>query len=345
MTFRAGVRSWWRSFRNRSRLSAEMEEEMQFHIESYRKDLIRSGVTAEEADRRARLEFGSRQYHKEDCRQALGLRLLGELAGDLQYGMRMLRRDRMLTAIAVLSLAIGVGANSVVFSVAKTVMLDPLGVERPEELRLLAWQFPGQRGPMNSTWGNQLPGAKGAGSYAFSYAAYCELSKRSDIFSGLAAYSFIHDAPLSSAGEYRGMVSIQLVSQNFFEVLCAKAEAGRLLSASDNEENAVRTAVISDGFWARQFGRSRDALGKVVSVNRVPVTIVGVVDASFRGANIEGLPDVLMSLASQPAVDPTFDRDKLRNDECWWLQLLGRVKAGVPDERAKAELDSVLKQV
>lgn len=170
MKWAASARSLCKAFMRLGRLNAEMDDEMQFHIDCYRRSGEKRTVPRRSA--RARREFGSQQFHKEDCRQALGLRLAGELIADLRYGVRMMRRDRVLTATALVSLALGVGANTAMFSVAKTVIFDSLRVKQPGELRLLAWEFPGRDQPVPYLWGNSTTTASGNfGSTSFSYAA------------------------------------------------------------------------------------------------------------------------------------------------------------------------------
>src|SRR5580658_4397740 len=131
--------SWTNAVLRRSRLESEMEAELRFHIDSRVADLMRGGMSREKATRQARLEFGNPEVHKDDCRSSLGLRLGDELGADLRYGVRVLRKSPAFTAVAILSLALGIGANSAIFTLANGVLLERLNVPHPDQLRLLSW--------------------------------------------------------------------------------------------------------------------------------------------------------------------------------------------------------------
>ena len=169
--------SWLNSVLHRSRREREMDYELRFHIESYAEDLRRSGLSQEEADRRARLEFGNIESHKEDCRESLGLRLWNELQADLRYALRGLRQSPAFTAVAVISLALGIGANTAIFSLAEDALLKPLAVSHPDQLRLLSW-VAGPHSSIRSVWGD-LPRTDGT---SFSYPVFKELQHRNNIF-------------------------------------------------------------------------------------------------------------------------------------------------------------------
>jgi hypothetical protein len=139
MKLLAQLRSWLTWIVKRSHLETDMEAEVTFHLESYADDLVRSGVPPQEATRRARLQFGGIESHKDAMRASLGLRWWDELWVDLRYGARMLRKSPGFTVIAVASLALGIGANTAVFTLAKAALFDTLSVSHPEQLRLLAW--------------------------------------------------------------------------------------------------------------------------------------------------------------------------------------------------------------
>src|SRR6185437_3518022 len=139
MSLLARFRSWLRAASSRSRLEREMDEELAFHLESRTQDLIRGGVAPEEAARRARIELGGVTTQKENMRASLGLRLWDDLRADLRYALRMLAKSPGFTAIAVGSLALGIGANTTIFTVTKSLLLDKLAVPHPDSLQLLSW--------------------------------------------------------------------------------------------------------------------------------------------------------------------------------------------------------------
>ena len=131
MSFHARARSWFRSIFHARQLHREMDDEIRFHLESYIEDLVRQGMSLAEATRHARIEFGSVDAHKEEMRRSLGLRLWDELRADLRYGLRMLRKAPGFTIIAILSLTLGIGANTAIFTSAKHILIDRLNVPRP----------------------------------------------------------------------------------------------------------------------------------------------------------------------------------------------------------------------
>ena len=338
MRILAACRSWWKSIREPKRLDGDIDEELRFHIERYAEDLMKTGCSRPEALGKAHREFGAMLLHKEDCRASLGLRWADELRSDLKYGFRMLRRDRVLTAVAVLSLALGIGVNTVMFSVAKTVLFDSLPVSHPEDLRLLSWEFRGRDQPVGMIWGNggELPGGR-YGSSSFSYPVYRLLLAKKDLFRGLAAFSFVHKLPVVIDGSAESL-STQLVSGNLFEVLGVNSVIGRNIQASDLNPDAPAVAVASYELWAHRFGRSPDILGATIRVNTVPVTIVGVAPQSFGGPQMDASPALTMPLSLQPRIDLAFDGNRLENGDSWWLQLLARKRPDVADERLQAGL-------
>jgi predicted permease len=344
----AKARSWLNAMANRSRLDGEMQSELEFHIESYAEDLMRSGVTREEALRRARIELGSITARKEDCRESLGLRLWDDLLADIRYGLRMLRKSPGFTTIAVASLALGIGANTIIFTLAKEALLDELAVPHPEQLRLLASDM-GRKSAVHSRWGQNFtaPGG-GMRTTSFSYPLYQMLRQQNRSFQDLFAFKELgsYGRLTATIDGHAQPVTAQIVSGNYYRELGVSTALGRPIQESDDAapgEGAVVT--ISDGLWARAFGRSPSVIGKTIDLNLKPVTIVGVNPPSFTGAaSVQNSPDVFFPFSMQPGLIPNDDGSLLTDKKLWWMQIMGRIKPGVSDAAARASLDVSLAQ-
>src|SRR5580692_8932913 len=177
MTFWSRVSSWLQAMLRRSRMESEMDAELRFHVEAYADDLIRSGVPHEEALRRARLEFGGVERAKEECREARGVHFAETLLQDLRYGARTMLRSPGFAVTAVLALALGIGANTAIFSVVNAVLLRPLPYDQAERL-IQVWHSPPQR---------SFPGMP---SFTVSPANFLDWRKQNHSFEGMAAYGF-----------------------------------------------------------------------------------------------------------------------------------------------------------
>jgi predicted permease len=338
MTLGARLRSWMRAMRDRSRMEREMEQELRFHMESYAGDLTKQGVPREEAMRRTRIEFGGMETHKEECRASLGLRIWDELTGDLRYALRMMKQSPGFTAVAVLSLALGIGANTAIFTLAKSVLLKTMAVPHAERLRLLTYAVKPEFDI--SGWGNWFRNDAGERvGTPFPYPVYRDMQQHQEVMEDLVAFKDAYRLTATIGGEAEA-VDGELVSGNFYTGLRARVIAGRAITPADDTLTSPAVAVISDAYWARRFGRSADALGKTIGVNRVPVTIVGVNAAEFHGAKANGTPELFLPISLQPQVIPDRKGSLLSQDAFWWVLLLGRLKPGVTDEAAQAALSA-----
>jgi predicted permease len=333
----------------RSRLDREMQSELEFHIESYAADLMRGGLSREEAQRRARIELGSIPAQKEKCRESLGLRLWDDLLADLHYGLRMLRKAPGFTAIAVVSLALGIGANTIIFTFAKEAMLDTLAVPRPGSLRLLALQISGDNSVVNDLWGSFYPLPGGATeTTSFSYPVYQIMRQQNRSLEDLFAFKELgyYDRLNATIDGHAQAITGQLVSGNYYQGLGITTSLGRPIQPQDDAavgKGAV--ATISDAFWARAFGRSSLVIGKVIALNLVPVTIVGVNPPDFTGgASTQSSPDIFLPFSMQPSLLPQGKEPLLNSKTSWWVQVMGRVKPSVSDAAAFAALSVSLDQ-
>ncbi len=343
------IRSWFKAMTHRSRLDGEMQSELEFHIESYAADLIRSGISRGEAMRRARLELGSVTARKEECRESLGLRLLDDLLADVSYGLRMLKKSPGFTSVAVVSLALGIGANTIIFTLAQQALLDQLAVPHPEQLRLLTIETGRKDSPISSMWGDFNPGPHGGTvTSSFSYPVYEILRKQNQGLQDLFAFKYLggYSRMTATVDGHAQAVSGEFVSGNYYQDLGVGTQLGRPIQPSDDAhpgEGAV--AVISDALWSRSFGRSPSVVGKVISLNLAQVTIVGVNPPDFTGAaSVQSSPDIFVPFSMQPVVLPRGKQSLLVSKELWWVQVMGRAKPGISDAAATASLSVALDQ-
>ncbi len=323
---RAGARfrSWLRATLLRSRMEREMESELRFHIERYTEELMRAGVPIEEARRRAGAEFGAIEARKEECREAVGLRLLDEFHKDLRYGLRALRKSPGFTTVAVLSLALGIGANTAIFSLIDMVLFEWLPVRHPDQL-VLVWQ--------QAATHDEIP---------LSQPLYSHIRDHNTVFSGIAAFHAFKNWSVRTDGAAEPATG-QFVSGNYFSVLGVTAVAGRMLSPDDDgAAGGPPVAVISYGFWKRKFGLDPAAIGKVLHIFGHPFTIVGVTPPEFLGTQAGFLPDVTVALNAQPLIMPggmfasAYD--------VGWLYAIGRLKSGMSELRARTSLNVLYQQ-
>jgi predicted permease len=338
------AKSWMRSVGSRRRLEAEMEAELSHHLEQLTAELVRAGYSPAEAGRRARIALGSTVVHKDGMRASLGLQLVDNLAADVRYAARRLRRSVGFTAVATISLALAIGANTTIFSLAKQLLYERLTVERPQELRLLAWSGTKQHVAVHNIWGDYSPLSAGrVTSSSFSYPVYQDLRAHNRVLQQLFAFKGI-GGNATIAGQAQ-QAQGELVSGNYYSQLGVKPILGRPITESDDVTTpSGAVAVISYGLWERQFGRSPAVLGQVIKFNEVPLTIVGVNPKGFTGARgTMQSPDVFIPLTLQPLVRPYGSKSSLLTDNVeWWLNIMGRIQPGSSEEAVRAALDTQL---
>jgi predicted permease len=343
MSAASRIRTWWRAVWRGAELDREMQAELEHHIASYAEDLERGGMERDEAERRARAELGSVAARKEDCRRAWGARMWDELGADVRYAVRMLRKSPGFTAIAVGSLALGIGANTVIFTLAKHVLMDRLDVARPGELRLL-WNADTGKRMARGLWGfnTDAPGG-GSMTSSFSYPVYQQLRRENRVFDDLFAFKPFSDITAVVDGQAE-QVTAEMVTGNYYRALGVRPQLGRPIEdADDGAPGSGPVVVISDSYWARKFGRSPAVIGKTIKLNQAAMTIVGVNPAGFTGAfSTQIAPDVFLPFSMQPQVYPVFNQSPLTDAKLWWVLVMGRVKPGVADQTAQAALGVTL---
>jgi predicted permease len=321
----------------RNAVESELDEELRFHLERQVEKLMRSGLTRQEAVRRARIEFGGVESVKEECREARGVRLLETLGHDLRYALRMWRKNPGFTAVALLSLALGIGANTAIFSVLDEVLLRSLPVSNPRELALLTLIATDQ----NSRWAAVLREVFGDEA-PLSYPLYRALRDSNQVFSGLAA-SF-EPMNVDMAAQGRPQVQAEPVSGNYFSVLGVEPILGRVLEVGDDQvpgSGGARgpVAVLSYRFWQRHFALDPAVLGRSIRLNGAPFTIVGVARQGFDG-ELVGIPsDLWLPVALMKALSPQKDPER----GAPWFTVIGRLKAGITRRQAQEALQALLR--
>ncbi|HEY6448382.1 MAG TPA: ABC transporter permease [Acidobacteriaceae bacterium] len=339
---RSRVRTWWRAVTRRAEVHAQVDEELRFHVESYAEDLMRGGVPREEAMRRAKAEIGSAAAVRERSRQAWGTRWFDEMRGDVRYALRMLAKSPGFTAVAVGSLALGIGANTAIFSITKHVLLDRLHVPRAGELRLLKWTSM-HNSAVHSVWGDWDSDSAGVTSSSFSYPIYLELRKQNRGLSDLFAFKGSVRMDVTVDGQAQEVQS-ELVSGNYYQQMEVQPQLGRGLGPADDQPSAAPVVTISDGYWARQFNRSPAVIGKSIVLNLQPVTIVGVNPRGFTGARSAQLSsDVFGPIALEPRLGlHIWDDSLIESPSRWWVQVMARTRPGVSEAAAQAQLTATL---
>jgi ABC-type antimicrobial peptide transport system permease subunit len=307
-----------RALLRRSRAECELDEELRYHIERQTEQNIRLGMSPEEAHDAARKAFGGVEQAKERSRDARGVRWLEDLLQDLRYGARMLMKSPGFTFIAALTLALGIGANTAVFSLVDAFMLRLLPVKDPEQLVFVKAISP--QGRMTG---------------GFSYGIFEQFRDRSRSFSGIFAYDMTRFS--ATARGQPEMISGDFVSGGYFDVLGVSALRGRTFTAADDQPGKEPVAVISCGYWERRFGSDPEAVGQTIYVGKLPVTVIGVTPPEFFGRQVAGAPPEI--------VLPMFLHEQLALRDHNTFAVMARLKPGVSIEQARAELDVIYHQV
>ena len=298
----------------------QMTDEVQFHIDSRAADLIRSGLRPDDAARQARLEFGGSEGWKERMREAGGLAWIDAARIDLRYALRAMRKSPVFACVAILSLALGIGANTAVFHLVNVVRLRALPVVNPAQLASV--RVKDSHGGMGV---NGFPAD-------MTYPLFEQVRDHQQALDGLFAWG--HGSATIGDGTDLRPVRLLWMSGETFRTLGIVAERGRLLTPDDDRRGCGRaTAVLSHSLWQSQFGGRDDIIGKTVTIFMLQAEVVGVAPASFFGLEVGRAFDIALPLcASGPSLDA-------RN--VWWLSVLGRLKPGWTVDRATAHLDAI----
>jgi predicted permease len=311
-----------RSLFRRHAVERELDDELRAFVDELTARGRASGLGEAEARAAALLQMGSVIGVKEQAREAWGITRLDELRRDARYAIRALGRSPGFAGVAILTMAIGIGASTAIFSQINAVFLTALPVERPEELRVLQW---------NSA-ASALPRRYGVVG-RFSYAAYGSLRDHSRSFSDVSCWSDAY----SNLGTETRLIA-QIVSGDYFRTLGATPLIGRVFGPED-ERRGARVAVLGHGLWQRAFGGDPSVVGRLVPINREVVTVVGVMPPRFFGVNPARAADIYMSMPMyESARFNGMAPRRLANDRDWSAcEVVARIRPGVSDDAASAE--------
>jgi putative ABC transport system permease protein len=310
----------------KNRIEQDLDEELRAYLEASIDEKVRAGLSREDAVRAARVEFGSVDAVKDHTRDVGWETHLESLWRDLRYALRMLRRTPAFSLVAVLTLTLGIGANTAIFTLIDAVMLRSLPVRSAGELVSV-----GDPSRPTALW-------EGAPMLdVLSYPLYERLRDRNGSFTGLLASGRSGRIEMDAGDGGFEEVRARLVSANYFDVLGASPAFGRTFSPNqDRVPGASPMIVISDDFWTTRFGREQGILGRAVRLNGSPFTVIGVGPRHFTGEVVGSPTDIWIPLSMQPQVNP--GRARLDRIDSNWLLAMGRLKPGVSLEAARADL-------
>jgi putative ABC transport system permease protein len=303
-----------------NRHARDLDREMEFHLHERADDLESGGMNRDAAEREARRRFGNYASQKENTRDADIFVWLDTFVDDVRYAARTLRNAPGFAFVAILSLALGIGANTAIFSLINAVVLRSLPVKHPEELVQLVMA------DSNPTFTNPL---------------WEQIRDHQTVFDGLLAYS-AKRYNMAPSGETRP-AAVHMVSGDYFRTLGVGTAVGRTLTTNDDQRGCPAIGVLSYAFWQTEFGGEQNVLGKTVALNTFPVTIVGVAQEGFVGLDVGQAAEIFMPICSVAILRGSFASLDARST--WWLTIMAREKPGDSIEHMRAGLSTISKGV
>ena len=304
--------NWWNRFRRRQQIDEKLEKELAFHLEEHTSELIAQGYEPNEARRRARLDLGGPEQVKEQCRDARGTRWLEDLLQDFHYALRMLRKNPGFAAVALLTLALGTGATTVMFTVVNGVLLKPLSYPEPEQLVALH----GKVQQFGEPWG-------------FSYPDFLDYQSQGQTVGPMAAWTYGGGTISEASGaEY---VEGREISSELFSVLGVPLVRGRAFSCEEDRRDAAPVAIISYALWQRAYGGGSDAIGGSLVLEGKSYSIVGIAPPNFR---LEDAADVFTPIGQN--IEP-----RMQNRRAGFIHVLARLAPGLTLAQAQTQLSLI----
>jgi macrolide transport system ATP-binding/permease protein len=310
----------WRRLFHRRKLEHELDAELRFHLEEQERDYIRTGMSEPEARRKATVSFGGIEGIKEDCREVRSISLVESTAQDIRYAERSMRKLPLFSVVVVLSLALGIGANTAIFSLIDALMWRMLPVKDPENLVYISRIEDG------------IPQT------GFTYRQYRALQDAQ--VSEIAGYS-AQRASVTIDGNLEPTAEVHLVSGNYFSLLGVPAITGRTFTTDDDQiPNGHPVVMLSYGYWTRRFDRDPSVIGKVISFSARPFTVIGITPPRFFGTEVGTAPDLFVPIMMQPTIMGASE-NLLEAPIIYstWIQTLARLKPDISPAQAAAMLE------
>jgi putative ABC transport system permease protein len=304
------LKKTWLALLHRARAERELDEELRYHVEQQTEQNIRLGMNPEEARRAARKAFGGMEQAKEQSRDARGVRWLEDLFQDLRFGARMLLKNPGFTLIAVLTLALGIGANTAIFSIVNGVLLKPLPYQQPDQLVQL-WEA-----PRLGAWGAASPGA------------FVDWKEQSTSFESLSLLLNIN-LNLTGEGEPERVSGVKM-SANGLQIFRARPLLGRVFAPDEDQPGRDKIIVLTHSLWQRRFGGDTNIVGRSIQLSDQDYTVIGVLPPRF-------LPWDEPEFIIPSSVAPEDANQRAAH----WLNVIGRIKPGLTVEQARAEVNAL----
>jgi predicted permease len=324
----------------RKDLDTQMVAEMRLHLDLRTKANIDAGMPPEEARCAARRQFGGIDQIQEVCRDQRGILWIEQLMQDLRHALRTLAGAPALTTVAVMSLALGIGANTAIFSLLNAILLRSLPVHKAHELRVVNWV--GRNASVSYYTGSGMGKMRNGFIYtgSFSYPGYLDFRDRGAGFTEVFAFFPLSNITMIACGQASNVGGL-MVSGNFFRGYGAQTLIGRPLAAADDQPVAVPAAVITYRCWERLFSLDPNVLGQSVTLNKNAFTIIGVLPRGFAGPLLGDPADVYIPISSQPQMAPGYP---LSSPKHWWVQIMVRIAPGASASQAQASLEHLFRQ-
>jgi MacB-like periplasmic core domain len=323
-----------RSLFQREAVNHELDDELRLHIDHQIEQNIAAGMSPDEARYAALREFGGLDQIREECNDMRNVNWLQDFVQDVRYGVRVLAKSPGFAAIAVLTLALGIGANTAIFSLIDSALLRMLPISNPQNLLLLRWTARTSPNHLDESSYGDCPERQvktGAGNCVFSEPLFHEI-QAANLFSQLTAFSGGGGLDLTGNGAATTVDNAEYVSGSYFQTLGVRPETGRLISSADDSLSASPVTVLSYAYWRAQFSGSPSAIGKTIYLNRVPFTIIGVAEPRFDALSPGRFIQMWLPLSAQRQTEIPWD-NRDADPNYFWLVIVGRLNPGVQRNR------------